>query len=209
MHMCNTTRSSWEPVAAGLSEKGINALTIDNRGFGESGGPRFDVAKPEIANDFDALYGLYFRMQIANPHPILGQIIRQLLCHALRQRRDDHPFASRNAILDPRHEVVDLPLRRSDLDLRIDDAGRANHLLDHLRGDGQLVRAGDKVCLFYLAANFAYLHGLGRDAVAASATEPAKPLPDEPMSLGIADMPANSPASVSIRSSSAGRWAPR
>jgi predicted alpha/beta hydrolase len=38
LHMCNTTRKSWEPVAKGLSEKGINALTIDNRGFGESGG---------------------------------------------------------------------------------------------------------------------------------------------------------------------------
>lgn len=64
LHMCNTTRSSWEPVAVGLSEKGINALTVDNRGFGESGGPRFDVAKPEIAKDlnekwpadFDAAY---------------------------------------------------------------------------------------------------------------------------------------------------------
>lgn len=64
LHMCNTTRTSWEAVAVGLSEKGINALTIDNRGFGESGGPRFDVAKPEIAKelnekwpaDFDAAY---------------------------------------------------------------------------------------------------------------------------------------------------------
>jgi predicted alpha/beta hydrolase len=31
LHMCNTTRKSWEPVAVGLSAKGINALTIDNR----------------------------------------------------------------------------------------------------------------------------------------------------------------------------------
>src|ERR1700740_1047380 len=38
LHMCNTVRKSWEPVARELSEKGINALTIDNRGFGESGG---------------------------------------------------------------------------------------------------------------------------------------------------------------------------
>ena len=48
MHMCNTVRKSWEPVAQGLSEAGINALTIDNRGFGESGGPRFEGASPEI-----------------------------------------------------------------------------------------------------------------------------------------------------------------
>ena len=64
MHMCNTTRSSWEPVAVGLSEKGISALTIDNRGVGESGGPRFDLTKPDVAKelnekwpaDFDAAY---------------------------------------------------------------------------------------------------------------------------------------------------------
>jgi|SRR5579859_1818136 len=64
MHMCNTTRRSWEPVAVGLSEKGMSALTIDNRGFGESGGPRFDLNKPDVAKelnekwpaDFDAAY---------------------------------------------------------------------------------------------------------------------------------------------------------
>ena len=35
MHMCITTRTSWEPVAQQLSAAGISALTIDNRGFGE------------------------------------------------------------------------------------------------------------------------------------------------------------------------------
>jgi alpha-beta hydrolase superfamily lysophospholipase len=64
LHMCNTTRKSWEPVAKGLSERGINVLTIDNRGFGESGGPRFDGGSPEVRQelnekwpaDFDAAY---------------------------------------------------------------------------------------------------------------------------------------------------------
>jgi len=64
LHMCNTTRKSWEPVAVKLSGKGINALTIDNRGFGESGGPRFEGASPGVMNqlnekwpaDFEAAY---------------------------------------------------------------------------------------------------------------------------------------------------------
>jgi dienelactone hydrolase len=64
LHMCNTVRKSWEPVAKELNEKGINALTIDNRGFGESGGPRFEGASPEVLKqlnekwpgDFDAAY---------------------------------------------------------------------------------------------------------------------------------------------------------
>lgn len=64
LHMCNTARKSWEPVAKKLSEKGINALTIDNRGFGESGGPRFEGVSPDVLKqlnekwpgDFNAAY---------------------------------------------------------------------------------------------------------------------------------------------------------
>nr|UXE46261.1 hypothetical protein Hi04_10k_c962_00038 [uncultured bacterium] len=47
LHMCNTDRHSWSWVAEQLSAAGISALTIDNRGFGESGGPRAEEA-PEI-----------------------------------------------------------------------------------------------------------------------------------------------------------------
>ena len=62
LHMCNATRASWEPVAQQLSAAGVSALTVDNRGFGESGGPRFDPAHPEVQRqlvdrwpaDFDA-----------------------------------------------------------------------------------------------------------------------------------------------------------
>jgi dienelactone hydrolase len=64
MHMCITTRTSWEPVAHQLSAAGISALTIDNRGFGESGGPRFDPRTLEVQRqlndqwpaDFDAAF---------------------------------------------------------------------------------------------------------------------------------------------------------
>jgi len=64
LHMCNTVRKSWEPVAKELSKKGINALTVDNRGFGESGGPRFEGASDDVLKqlhdkwpgDFDAAY---------------------------------------------------------------------------------------------------------------------------------------------------------
>jgi dienelactone hydrolase len=48
LHMCNTDRKSWTPVAEQLAATGISALTIDNRGFGESGGPRWQDASPEV-----------------------------------------------------------------------------------------------------------------------------------------------------------------
>ena len=64
MHMCITTRTSWESVAEQLRAAGISALTIDNRGFGESGGPRFDPGQPDVQRqlnerwpgDFDAAF---------------------------------------------------------------------------------------------------------------------------------------------------------
>jgi dienelactone hydrolase len=51
MHMCVANRTSWEPVARLLSAAGINVLTIDNRGFGQSGGPRYETATPEVQRD--------------------------------------------------------------------------------------------------------------------------------------------------------------
>src|SRR6266487_4900759 len=51
MHMCITTRTSWETIAQQLSAAGIGALTIDNRGFGESGGPRFESGAPEVQRE--------------------------------------------------------------------------------------------------------------------------------------------------------------
>lgn len=71
LHMCNTARKSWEPVAVRLSEKGINALTIDNRGFGESAGPRFEGGTPEVQkelaekwpDDFNAAYDFLLAQQ--------------------------------------------------------------------------------------------------------------------------------------------------
>ena len=54
LHMCNTDRHSWDPLATQLADAGISALTVDYRGFGESGGPRFDtlgaVAAQQMVN---------------------------------------------------------------------------------------------------------------------------------------------------------------
>ena len=45
LHMCNSNRKAWEPVASQLSAAGINALTLDYRGYGESQGERIDFNK--------------------------------------------------------------------------------------------------------------------------------------------------------------------
>src|SRR2546430_8458735 len=38
LHQCNQQRKSWDGVATRLTARGMNVLTLDYRGFGESGG---------------------------------------------------------------------------------------------------------------------------------------------------------------------------
>ena len=49
LHMCSTTRAAWSPLAPHLAAAGIHALSVDYRGFGESGGERFDALAPDAA----------------------------------------------------------------------------------------------------------------------------------------------------------------
>ena len=47
LHQCNRERKVWDALARQLSAAGINVLTFDLRGFGESGGERFDKLTPQ------------------------------------------------------------------------------------------------------------------------------------------------------------------
>ena len=63
LHMCNTDRKSWAPLAPQLANAGINVLTVDNRGFGESGAVPADDTEQQAAirkkwpADFDTVFG--------------------------------------------------------------------------------------------------------------------------------------------------------
>jgi dienelactone hydrolase len=63
LHQCDDRRTVWDPLSLRLAAAGITALSIDYRGFGESGGTRYDTLTGEqqaalTANawpgDFDA-----------------------------------------------------------------------------------------------------------------------------------------------------------
>src|ERR1700723_1617266 len=49
LHQCNRQRKVWDDLAQQLSTAGINVLTLDYRGFGESAGDRFDKLPPDKA----------------------------------------------------------------------------------------------------------------------------------------------------------------
>ncbi len=47
LHQCNRERKVWDGLATQLAGAGINVLTLDNRGFGESGGKPHDRLSPQ------------------------------------------------------------------------------------------------------------------------------------------------------------------
>jgi len=50
LHQCNQQRKNWDELAARLAGTGINVLTLDYRGYGESGGtPYKDLPQDEFA----------------------------------------------------------------------------------------------------------------------------------------------------------------
>jgi dienelactone hydrolase len=72
LHMCNTTRRSWDPLAPQLAAAGVHALSVDYRGFGESGGEQLDGLAPQEAQriinekwpgDIDAAYNFLVSQQ--------------------------------------------------------------------------------------------------------------------------------------------------
>jgi dienelactone hydrolase len=54
LHQCNRQRKVWDGLAQQLAASGINVLTLDYRGFGESGGLPVDKATPQRAQEAQA-----------------------------------------------------------------------------------------------------------------------------------------------------------
>jgi dienelactone hydrolase len=50
LHQCNEDRKSWDGLATEMSQAGINVVTLDYRGYGESGGDRFRTLSPQQQN---------------------------------------------------------------------------------------------------------------------------------------------------------------
>jgi len=48
IHQCNMDRTSWSGVSAALVEAGVHVLTMDLRGFGDSGGEGMSAGFPQL-----------------------------------------------------------------------------------------------------------------------------------------------------------------
>ena len=133
-------------AADGLHERGLGAQKAllvgvengDERAFGNveafaqevDADQRVERAEAQVADDLDALDRVDVGMHVAHAHAVLVQIFGQVLGHALGQHGDQRAIAALRDLLDLAQEVVDLGARRADFHRRIDEAGRADHLLD-------------------------------------------------------------------------------
>src|SRR5580704_6004044 len=77
LHQCNQQRKGWDGLATQLTAAGISVLTLDFRGFGESGGtPVKDLPQeefPKIVNekfpgDMDVAYGYLVSQPAVDGH---------------------------------------------------------------------------------------------------------------------------------------------
>jgi len=70
-HQCNRDRTSWAPLAEQLAQAGISVLTMDNRGFGESGGDRYgsipDAQRAVEVKAWPADFDSAFQYLLAQP----------------------------------------------------------------------------------------------------------------------------------------------
>jgi dienelactone hydrolase len=80
LHQCNQQRKNWDELAGRLAGTGINVLTLDYRGYGESGGtPYKDLSQDEFAKivaekwpgDVDTAFN-YLVSQPGVTHAIVG-----------------------------------------------------------------------------------------------------------------------------------------
>jgi len=90
---------------------------------------RIEGAEPQVADDLDALDRVDVGMHVAHPDALLMQVFGQILRHALGQHRDQRPIAFGRHLPHLAHQVVHLGAGGADIDRRIDEPGRADHLL--------------------------------------------------------------------------------
>ena len=69
-------------------------------------------------------------MEVARAEAELEQVAGEVLGHLLCQRGHENALVAIDTDADLPHEVVDLVVGLADDDLRVDDAGRADDLLD-------------------------------------------------------------------------------
>ena len=99
-------------------------------------------AHPQLAQELDAPEGVDLGVEVLHPDAVLEEVVGEVLGHPLGQGGDQDALAALGPLADLAHQVVDLAGGRLQDDLRVDQAGGPDDLLDDVAlGLAELVRA--------------------------------------------------------------------
>ena len=93
-------------------------------------------------------------MQVFDFNATLQKIIRQILSHLLGERGDEHTLVSVYTVFDLRKQIIDLPVNRTHVNLRVDKTGRTNDLFDDSIAQTKFVVARRRRQIYRLANAF-------------------------------------------------------
>ena len=85
--------------------------------------------QPQVPQDLDPVDGGDVGVHVAHAHAAHSEELRQILRHPLRERRHEHALAPFRPASNLAQQVIHLPAHRPHLDLRIEQARRADQLL--------------------------------------------------------------------------------
>ena len=92
-----------------------------------------ELGRAQAAQNFDPLDRVDVAVQVTHFQADIAQVIGQIFRRAFRQGGDEDALVLFHPLPAKLDRVVDLVLERLDRDLRIEQAGRPNDLLDHER----------------------------------------------------------------------------
>ena len=81
-----------------------------------------------IADDLGPFQRIDIRVQILDTDARILHIICEILRHTLSQRRHQHLIMLRNLLVNLRYQIINLPLNRTNHNLRIKQSGRSDNL---------------------------------------------------------------------------------
>ena len=85
--------------------------------------------QPQITDDLDPLERIDVGVDVADLEPGFVEVVGQVFGHALGQGGDQHAITGSNGVLTLSDQVVDLVVGRPDQARRVEQPGRADHLL--------------------------------------------------------------------------------
>ena len=78
-------------------------------------------------------------MNVRGLYAPLFQVVGQIFRHPFSERRNQSSLPLCNSLVDLLHQIIDLPIATSHLNLRVEQSSRTNHLLGWLWAMLQLI----------------------------------------------------------------------